>query len=259
MWTRYVAIGDSTTEGLDDPDGRGGYRGWADRFAGHVAAAHPGLEYANLAVRGRLTAEIRQEQLPVALDLRPDLATVVSGVNDMLRPKFDADEVTGQIGQMQAALIAGGATVITFTMPDPVRVMPLARPLRGRFAAYNARLREVSARTGAILLDLGAHEVAGDPRLWSLDRLHANSAGHERIGRALAWAAGLPGFDDTWTQPLPPAPRRTPWGALAAEGAWLRGHFVPWIVRHARGESSGDGITAKRPVPTPVTGADQAV
>jgi len=35
---RYVALGDSTTEGLEDPDGRGGYRGWADRLAERVAS-----------------------------------------------------------------------------------------------------------------------------------------------------------------------------------------------------------------------------
>jgi lysophospholipase L1-like esterase len=252
MWHRYVAIGDSTSEGLDDPDGRGGYRGWADRFAEHVAAAHPGLEYANLAIRGRLTAQIQDEQLPVALELRPDLATVVAGVNDMLRRHFDVDEITGRIGQMQSALIGVGATVITFTMPDPIRVMPMARPLQARFAAYNEKLRTVSAQTGAVLLDLGAHEVAGDPRLWSLDRLHANTAGHERISRGLAWAAGLAGFDESWAEPLPPQPPRRPWQRAAAEAAWLRTHLVPWIVRHARGQSSGDGITAKRPVPLPV-------
>ena len=58
MFQRYVAIGDSTTEGMDDPDGAGGYRGWADRFATHVARAQPGhpLEYANLVIRGRTTA-----------------------------------------------------------------------------------------------------------------------------------------------------------------------------------------------------------
>lgn len=252
MWHRYVAIGDSTTEGLDDPDGRGGYRGWADRFAEHVAAAYPGLEYANLAIRGRLTAQIQAEQLPEAVRLRPDLATVVAGVNDMLRRRFDADETAGRIGEMQAALIGVGATVITFTMPDPVRVMPLARPLRGRFSAYNEKVREVSAQTGAILLDLGAHPVAGDPRLWSLDRLHANAAGHERIGRGLAWAAGLAGFDEAWADPLPEESPRSRLRRAAAEAAWLRSHLLPWIVRHARGQSSGDGITPKRPIPIAV-------
>jgi lysophospholipase L1-like esterase len=252
MWKRYVAIGDSTTEGLDDPDGHGGYRGWADRFAEHVDAAHPGLEYANLAIRGRNTPQIHDEQLPAALALRPDLATVVSGVNDILRRRFDLPAVVDRIGAMQAALIGQGATVLTFTMPDPGPIMPLARPFRGRFLAFNDALRQVSARTGAILLDLGAHPVASDPRLWSLDRLHANSAGHERIGRALAWAAGLPGFDDSWARPLPGQAAGTRRYRARAEAAWLHGHLLPWVGRHLRGRSSGDGITAKRPVPGPV-------
>ena len=53
-FTRYVAIGDSSTEGLDDPDGTGGYHGWANRLAARVAAARKSpLLYANLAIRGR--------------------------------------------------------------------------------------------------------------------------------------------------------------------------------------------------------------
>ena len=83
---RYVAIGDSTAEGLDDPDGRGGYRGWADRLAERIARDQGGLLYANLALRGRRTREVLDEQLEKALAMRPDLALVVAGTNDLLRP-----------------------------------------------------------------------------------------------------------------------------------------------------------------------------
>ncbi|MEU5948722.1 SGNH/GDSL hydrolase family protein [Micromonospora sp. NPDC047465] len=252
MWQRYVAVGDSTTEGLDDPDGAGGYRGWADRFALAVAHAQGGLEYANLAIRGRTTARIRAEQLQPALDLAPDLATVVAGMNDVLRPSFDADRVAEDVGAMQRALVGQGATVLTYTLPDPVPVMPLARPLRGRMLALNAALRAVTAETGAALLDLGAHPVASDPRLWSDDRLHANSAGHERIAAALAHTVGLPETDDGWTRPLETAPRRRRHEVLRAELAWTRRHLLPWLVRHARGRSSGDDRVAKRPVPLPI-------
>ncbi|MGC4820590.1 SGNH/GDSL hydrolase family protein [Micromonospora sp. DT63] len=252
MWQRYVAIGDSTTEGLDDPDDDGGYRGWADRFALAVARAQGGLEYANLAIRGRTTARIRAEQLQPALDLAPDLATVVAGMNDVLRPSFDADQVAEDVAAMQRALVGQGATVLTFTMPDPAPVMPLARPLRGRMLALNAALRAATAQTGATLLDLGAHPVASDPRLWSDDRLHANSAGHARIAAALAYTAGLPGFDESWTAPLPPAPLRRRAEVLGAELAWARRHLLPWVARHLRGRSSGDDRVAKRPVPLPV-------
>ncbi|MFI6262680.1 SGNH/GDSL hydrolase family protein [Micromonospora sp. NPDC051006] len=252
MWQRYVAIGDSTTEGLDDPDGAGGYRGWADRFALAVARAQGGLEYANLAIRGRTTARIRAEQLPAALDLAPDLATVVAGMNDVLRPSFDVERIAADVGAMQQALADQGATVLTFTLPDPVPVMPIARPLRGRMLALNDALRAVTARTGATLLDLGAHAVASDPRLWSDDRLHANTAGHERIAAALAYTAGLPGTDDSWSRPLDTAPRRRRPEAIRAELAWTRRHLLPWLGRHLNGHSSGDDRVAKRPVPLPV-------
>src|SRR5690349_6410517 len=121
MFHRYLAIGDSTTEGMDDPDGAGGYRGWADRFATYVVRAQPGhpLEYANLAVRGRTTARIRAEQLQPAVDLAPDLAPVVAGMNDILRGSFDVAAVAGDLLAMQEALVGRGATVITFTLPDP--------------------------------------------------------------------------------------------------------------------------------------------
>jgi lysophospholipase L1-like esterase len=250
---RYVAIGDSTTEGMDDQDGAGGYRGWADRFAEHVARAQPGpLEYANLAIRGRTSARIRAEQLQPALDLHPDLATVVAGMNDILRGSFDVSAVAADIHAMQDALVAQGATVLTFTLPDPAPVMPMAKPLRGRVFALNEAIRKVTAASGAVLLDLGAYPVASDPRLWSDDRLHANTPGHERIGAALAYSLGLPGFDDSWTEPLPTASVRRRHEIVSAELAWLRRHMLPWLGRHVLGRSSGDNRLCKRPTPMPV-------
>lgn len=246
-WSRYVALGDSSTEGLDDPDGQGGYRGWADRFAEHVAsAASPDLLYANLAVRGRLAAQVRQDQLPRALELQPDLATVFAGVNDLLRPSFDADAVGADLEAVLAALVDAGATVLTITTPDPGWVMPLVRPLRSRVAALNDRVREAARRTGALVADVGATQVASDPRMWSADRLHANSLGHERIAAALAEALGLPGADHTWAEPLDAAGRRRPDHVVRDEVLWWGRHLAPWVLRRARGQSQGDGVTAKR-------------
>ena len=246
-FSRYVALGDSSTEGLDDPDGAGGYRGWADRLAEQLAAANPGLHYANLAVRGRLVRQVKEEQLAPAVALSPDVATVFAGVNDVLRPRFDLAAVVADLQEMYAALRDVGATVLSITVPDPSRVMPVARRLAPRIAAYNAAVRQAAERTGVMLVDVGASEVAGDPRLWSADRLHANSLGHERIAAALACALGLPGADPSWAEPLPPAPRRAPHVVAADELRWLRAHLAPWVARRVRGRSSGDGVQPKRP------------
>ncbi len=244
---RYVALGDSSTEGLDDPDGRGGYRGWANRLAERIAESQGSVLYANLAVRGQSTRQIRDRQLAPALAMRPDLVTLFSGTNDVVRRRFDRAGVAADVEAMHRALIGQGATLLTFTLPDLTPVMPAARWIRPRVELLNQTLREVSARTGAILVDVARHPVASDPRLWCDDRLHANAPGHARIAAALAEALGLPGTDSSWSEPLPPAPPASSIQHLASKVRWARRHFFPWVWRHLHGRSSGDGRRPKRP------------
>lgn len=244
---RYVALGDSQTEGLGDGDDLVGLRGFADRLAEHLAAAEPGLLYANLAVRGRVTGQVLGEQLGPALALRPDLATVVSGVNDLLRPRFDAAQVAGQLEEAFAALTAAGTRVATVTIPDVSRIAPLARPLAPRVFALNDHIRAAAARHGVTVAETGLEAVATDPRMWSPDRLHASPLGHERIAAALADALGVPGSSDAWKRPLPPLPAASGLRAAGAELRWAAAFLGPWLGRRIRGRSSGDGRTAKRP------------
>ncbi|MEU3557246.1 SGNH/GDSL hydrolase family protein [Streptomyces fragilis] len=246
---RYVALGDSQTEGMGDGDDASGLRGFADRLAERLAEGVPGFAYANLAIRGRVAGQVREEQLAPALALRPDLATVVAGVNDLLRPRFDADEVGGHLEAMFAALTAAGARVATVTFPDPAGMTPLGRVLTPRALALNDRIREAARRHGVALVDVAGHAVITDRRLWSPDRLHASPLGHDRIAAALAHALELQGSDDGWTRPLPPEATPPPVGphAFATELRWLGSFLGPWLVRRLRGRSSGEGRTAKRP------------
>lgn len=246
-YERYVAIGDSSTEGLDDPDARGGYHGWANRLAQRIADLQGSVLYANLGIRGKLTREILDEQLAPAAAMQPDLATVFSGSNDILRWRFDASAVEADVAHMQRTLARGGATVVTFTLPDLTPIMPVARVLTSRVRAMNDALRRASADTGAILVDFAQYEVGSDSRLWSEDRFHANAAGHERIAEALAHAIGLPGADDSWKHPLPAAGPLHPLAWWAAEIAWL-GRHVPGWVRSAAGRDPAPPVRApKRP------------
>ena len=220
---RLVAIGDSTVEGLEDPGPDGVYIGWADRFAGHLDVIHPGLLYANLAVRGLTAHEVRETQLRPALVMAPDIALVVAGVNDILRPRFDRDALRDDLWAMHAELAATGARVITLTMPDMARVAPLAIVLRRRLQFLNSVTFECRERYGTIVVDLASVPAASHPALWHTDRLHGNSEGHRRIAAALA------------------------------EAAWAGSHLLPWAWEHARGQSSGEDVTCKRPNLLPVT------
>jgi lysophospholipase L1-like esterase len=252
-FARYVALGDSSTEGIDDPDGSGGYRGWSQRLAGKIDAAQGGgLLYANLAVRGLTTAQVRAGQLEAAIAMRPDVATVFCGTNDVTGLTFDAACVAADIALMQRSLVERGATVLSFTLPDLTPLMPLARLIAPRIAALNRSLAEASRATGSILVDFAAHRVATDPRLWSEDRIHANAAGHARIADALAHALGLPGSDETWRNPFPVELRPTRRDRWAAEIRWIRGHLLPWIWQGLRSRSSGQGRGPKRPALAPV-------
>lgn len=249
-YSRYVALGDSTTEGIDDPLPGGGFAGFADRLAARLARENPGLLYANLAVRGRKAGQIRAEQLPPALAMEPDLASVIGGINDILRPRVDLPQVIADVEAMIAALRDGGATVLTMTYPDTSPVMPAARPTLGRVFAFNRALREIAERHGAVLLDIERDGLV-DARLWADDRLHANPDGHARIAHAAALALGVEPDEDPWT-PLPPAEQLRRARAWAREAVWAGRYMAPWVVRRVRGRSSGDGIAAKRPELAPV-------
>ncbi len=254
--SRYVAIGDSTTEGLGDP-APGGRRhvGFADRLAGRIARERGELLYANLGIRGRKIGQIRAEQLEPALAMNPDLVTVVGGINDILRPRVDLAAIAADFEAIVAALRECGAAVIGMTYVDPARIMPAARGARHRVLAFNERLREIAARHGASIADLERRGVV-DRRLWSVDRLHANPAGHARIAAAMSEQLGLEPDVDPWA-PLPPADPVPRAARLGANAAWAVRHMAPWVIRRIRGRSSGDDIEPKRPALAPVGRIDE--
>ncbi|WP_242902842.1 SGNH/GDSL hydrolase family protein [Actinomadura terrae] len=251
-YLRYVAIGDSQTEGLNDGDERTGYRGWADRLAESLAAREPEFRYANLAVRGHLTPRIRAEQASAARALKPDLVTVMAGVNDLIRPGFDARAVAADLEAMYAEFAASGARVVAFTFPDVGKIAPLVRHLRPKLLDFNARIRAAARRHDAVLVDTFPHAVTTDPRLWSSDRIHASPLGHARIAAAVAEALELTDGDASWTAPLPPLPPMPQWQRARAEFTWAATFLGPWIVRRLRGRSSADGRIAKRPRLEPI-------
>lgn len=277
-WSRYVALGDSFTEGLwDVPGGEPPARttdadpdlvcrGWADLLAGHLddrrraagdgGAADDGeaaapLRYANLAVRGRLLGPILRNQVPAALRLGPDLVSLVGGGNDMLRPTVDPDALAADLERAVVRLRSAGIDVLLATGMD-AKDSPLVRRTRNRVGIFNAHVWTIAQRHGAHVVDLWGMRSLRDWRMWAPDRIHLTTEGHRRVAQGALVALGLAPDDEGWDDPLTPLPPLPRADQLRADADWFRHHAYPWATRRLRGRSSGDRRVPKRPELTPV-------
>jgi lysophospholipase L1-like esterase len=249
----FVALGDSFTEGMSDLLPDGSYRGWADLLAARLAEGEAGFRYANLAVRGKLIRQIAEEQVEAACAMRPDLVTLVGGLNDVLRPKCDVAAVCDLLEHSVAELTPHCGQVVL--MRSPGRRGPVLERVRPRMEELFTFIDGLAERHGALVVDLFSSQALGDPRMWADDRLHLTAEGHRRVAEAVWQRLGRAAAAD-WNAPLPvAAPLR--WAARrAADLRFTREHLVPWVGRRLTGRSSGDGRAPKRPDLTPLTGED---
>ncbi len=247
VFSKYVAIGDSFTEGVGDPDPSrpNGVRGWADRVAEVLATKSPEFGYANLAVRGRKMLPILAEQIEPALALQPDLVTVNAGGNDLIRPKVDIDALIDALEVAVAQLLAAGATVALFTHGDGGS-SGVFGAIRGRVAIYNELLRDLIARhDGIVLVDNWRLKEGRDLRVWDEDRLHLNPIGHQGVAINVLDTLGVP--HDLTPLPIPEGEPKSRRQQRREDLDWARHHLAPWVGRRLRRTSSGDGVSAKYP------------
>jgi lysophospholipase L1-like esterase len=246
VFHRYVALGDSFTEGVGDADASrpNGVRGWADRVAEVLATQTDDFGYANLAVRGRKLGPIVAGQLDAAIALQPDLVTIHGGGNDVLRPRVDLDALAQTYDGAIARLSATGARVVMFTIFDPGG-RGIYGPVRGRMAIFNEWVREIADRHGATVVDMWRMRDIEVGSVMDTDRMHLNSDGHTHMAHAVLEAIGVEhGLEPVSVGPLPVLGRREQW---AANARWTREFLVPWVHRRVTGRSSGDTVSPKHP------------
>jgi lysophospholipase L1-like esterase len=245
-----MAVGDSFTEGMNDvlPDGSMG--GWADRLAQRLDQAAPGVQYANIAVRGKVLDQIVADQVSRAVEAAPDLVGFSAGGNDLMRPGADPDDLAARYDVAVASLRTVGSQVLVFPGADS-RGVPLLQRMRGKVATYNEHLRAIALHRGCVVVDLWAMQSLRDARAWSPDRIHLSPAGHERVALLAAQCLGLAIEADPF-EPWPPQDELSRAQQRRASRQWAREYLGPWIGRRVRGRSSGDGMTGKRPVLQPL-------
>jgi lysophospholipase L1-like esterase len=246
-YSRYVAIGDSQTEGLWDGDDSN-LLGFADRLAMRLDELYPGLLYANLAVRGRRVGDVLNEQLPQALSMTPDLITVCVGMNDATLPGKSFERALTQLDVLHEKLAHSGASVVTTTFPNVAKTLPVGRLLAARILRINTVIRSAAKQYGFNLVDLYTAPSMIERDTWSTDRMHASTKGHQLFADAAAEALGLPGSNHDWAHPAGPGELPGPGARAFAQLQWTRNMLTPWIWRHLRGKSAGDGRAPKRPV-----------
>lgn len=255
-WRRYVALGDSFTEGVGDPDPRspGGVRGWADRVAEELSTGHEDFAYANLAVRGLLLEQIMDLQVAPALALQPDLITLSAGGNNMVFHGGDPDKLADRLDAGVELLSSCGATLVLFTGPD-WRSTPVLGRNRTRVAVFNENIRSIASRHDAVVADLWGLRTLRDPRMWDQDRLHLSPLGHHSVAMMVLDTLGVPHR----LRPLEPGelPRGSWPQARAGDLLWARRYLLPWAWHRLRKRAALEELRAKRPTAAPVNSLGQ--
>jgi lysophospholipase L1-like esterase len=186
----YVALGDSFTAGTGC---RPGER-WPDRLAAGLRVRNPGLTYRNLAQEGA-SSEAVLDQVGPALQLEPDLVTVICGANDVLltvRPDIDGyrRRLAQILDRLRSAL--PGVAILTATSPQGWRFLELGPRTRARveggLSRVNEATREIAVGRGIPCLDVVDHPGLEDAANFAADGLHPSPAGHARAAREFAAA-----------------------------------------------------------------------
>lgn len=253
---RLVALGDSITVGVGDTVGPDAVHG--PGWAAHLATVLGAETFTNLATEGARSRDVVSTQLDAALALRPHLATVLVGGNDVLRSDFDARHTLADLHRSVGELCRAGADVLLVLLPV-IGLFELGprlvrRVMRRRVASINAAVEEVagSAPGRVVVVDAARAIAPAGSRAWHIDRVHPSPLGHRALALAAAAALSVsPGTTGengvvhttssvTSTTPFSPAsalgrlPEAPDPPSTRERLAWLIRAGLPWCVRRGR-------------------------
>ncbi|NGO66949.1 SGNH/GDSL hydrolase family protein [Streptomyces boncukensis] len=181
---RLVALGDSMTQGRDDPAPGGGWRGWVPRLARQLGI--PRDTVANTAAEGATAADVVERQIPRVRNARPGIVAFICGMND-ITGSGDAAESKRGCEALLSWAAGTGALVLTSGVVPCWEKLPVSRVRRSRLqrdvARFNHDLAALAAAHGASCLDPAVLPEARDPAMWAGDGIHLSPLGHQVIAR----------------------------------------------------------------------------
>ena len=232
-YLRVAALGDSATYGIGERV-PGGWRGWAKLLADALATSYD-VSFCNLAVSGATTADVLGGQLDAAVTHRPDVASLIVGINDTMRSGWDPAQVRHRLMTSAETLHGTGALLLTARFHDHAAVLglprPLRRPMANRIEAVNRVYDEVHATFGGIRLDLATRTEVGSRDFWSVDRLHPSELGHRTLAAGFAGLLAREGLDFAPPSLVCAGGVATSW---RQDVVWMVAQGAPWVGRRAR-------------------------
>lgn len=250
MGRLFVALGDSFTEGVGDWEPRlpNGVRGWADRVAKQLSKIDPSWQYANLALRSRRLDGIVEEQIDAAIAMNPTVISFYAGGNDILELRQDMQNFLDRYEAAVDRLAACGAQILLFTGFD-IPVHPALAPFKRRNWKFNDRVRLIAAKhpQSVILVDYWSWDIYRDHRMWDVDKLHMNRAGHRYMAIRILEILGA--RHQLVFEPFEPTERMGLIQTLRRDVEWMQQWVLPMFGRRLRGVTLGDELEPRWPTP----------
>jgi len=235
--------------------------------------ALPGARLVNLSRAGARVRDVRRHQLPAAVTARPELATIMVGLNDVIRSGLSAEQLVLDMRHLVGELYDAGATVLIARWHDPGAVLHLPaglhRALAARLTWVNDAVdaavadgapgpppaRDLDVVVGStavsgqrtdnnvkitrevhpylLTLDLGRIPELTDPGAWAVDGVHPSPAGHRAIALSAVQILARGGWTGLRIPDAADLLPIPPGAGRARRAWWLLSRGLPWLAQHS--------------------------
>jgi lysophospholipase L1-like esterase len=176
----FAVLGDSAASGVGDSDANGVTRGWAYYL---IQSFTEPIVFSNLSRPGAQSAEVLEHQLPIALELQPDICAVIVGGNDALRNGFDPQKYHQNMRKILSQLQESGTHILLLQLHDPTKIVKLPKLLGQillrRINAVNQAIDKLAREFDVEVLRTRRISGIYERKVWHIDRMHPSKYGHQ--------------------------------------------------------------------------------